>query len=117
MEKGIRTDHVKGAPIGDPATAVQISELMRERISAGEAEMERRHGTLAVDVAREVEATLMTAMESRLSYVVLWEQFLSTPDEVVLAVASVIQALMEADPSLGQWLVESLERYRQAATS
>jgi hypothetical protein len=105
--------NAEGALVGD--TAAQIAELMRTWISVGHTEMERRHGALASEVAHEVEGALMAAMESSLSYVVLWEQFLSTPDEVVLAIVSVVQALMDADPVLARWLGESLERYGQVA--
>jgi hypothetical protein len=95
--------------------AREIVELMSELIADDGATLERRDGPLAGDVAREVQAALMSAMEAKLSYVVLWEQFLSTPAEVGSAVVSVVQALMDADPVLAGWLEQSLARYRQAA--
>jgi hypothetical protein len=95
--------------------AGEIVEWMSEWVADEGATLERRDGVPAADVAREVQAALMSAMEVKLSYVVLWEQFLSTPDEVASALVSVVQALMEADPVLASWLEQSLARYRQAA--
>ena len=106
-----------GVSSASTATAAEIVDLMRERVLVGESEMARRYGEPAVEIALEMEAALMSAMESSLSYVVLWEQFLSTPDEVALAVVSVLQALMEADLVLAQWLDEAIARFRQAATA
>ena len=91
-----------------------IVELLSELVSAGDAEFEDLHGAQALGILYEVQAALMAAMESDLSYVVLWEQFLLTPQEVDLAVVSVIQALMAADPILDDWLEAAQERYRQA---
>ena len=100
---------------GANVIAREIVQLMSELlVDDGEA-LEQRDGLPAADVAREVQAALMNAMERKLSYVVLWEQFLSTPDEVASAQAGVVQALMDADPVLAGWLEESLARYRQAA--
>jgi len=95
--------------------AGEIVRWMSELIADDGAALERRDGPQAVDVAREVQAALMSAMERKLSYVVLWEQFLSTPEEVAPAVTGVVQVLIDADPVLAGWLEESLARYRQAA--
>ena len=92
-----------------------IVELLSELVSGGDADFERRHGAQALVVSHEIQAALMAAMESDLSYVVLWEQFLLTPHEVDQALVNVIQALAAADPVLAEWLDEALERYRQAA--
>jgi hypothetical protein len=96
--------------------AREIVQLMIELVADDRAMLERRDDQPAVDVAREIQAALMSAMEAKLSYVVLWEQFLSTPEEVASAVVSVVQTLMNADPVLARWLEESLARYRQAAS-
>jgi len=96
-------------------SASAIVELLSELVSAGDAEFEKLHGAPALDVLHEVQAALMAAMESDLSYVVLWEQFLVTPQEVRLALVSVVQSLTAADPVLSKWLDEVLERYSQAA--
>jgi hypothetical protein len=96
-------------------SASAIVELLAEYLSTGDAEFERLRGAPALEILHEVQAALMAVMESDLSYVVLWEQFLATPKEVDLALVSVIQALAAADPVLSKWLDEVLERYRQAA--
>jgi hypothetical protein len=88
---------------------------MAELVSVGEAELEHRDGAQALQVLREMQGALMSALESQLSYVVLWEQFLVTPHEVALALTSVVQALMDADSMLADWLTAALDRYRQAA--
>jgi hypothetical protein len=88
--------------------------LLVEFVSAGDTEFERVHGGPALGILYEVQAALMAAMESDLSYVVLWEQFLATPKEVDLALVSVIQALAAADPVLSKWLDEAVARCRQA---
>jgi hypothetical protein len=96
-------------------SASAIVELLSELVSGGDAEFERLHGAPALAVLYEVQAALMAAMESDLSYVVLWEQFLITPHEVDQALRGVIQMLMAADPVLNEWIEAALERYRQAA--
>ena len=94
-----------------------IVDLLSELVSSGGAEFAKLHGAPALDVLYEVQAALMSAMEADLSYVVLWEQFLLTPQEVDEALVNVIQALAAADPILVDWLDEALERYRQAAST
>jgi hypothetical protein len=96
-------------------TASKIVELLSEQVSVGDAEFERLHGGPSVDILYEVQAALMAAIESDLSYVVLWEQFLLTPKEVDLALVNVVEALTAADPVLAKWLDETLERYQLAA--
>lgn len=95
-------------------SASAVVELLVELVSAGDAEFERLHGARALEVLHEVQAALMAAFEADLSYVVLWEQFLATPQEVDLALVNVIQARMAADPVLAGWLEEALQRYQQA---
>ena len=96
-------------------SASAIVELLSELVSARDAEFEDLHGAQALDILYEVQAALMAAMESDLSYVVLWEQFLLTPQEVQLALVSVVQVLMGADSVLAEWLGVALARYRQTA--
>jgi hypothetical protein len=96
-------------------SATAIVELLSELVSAGDAEYARTHGEPALEVLYEVQAALMAAMEADLSYVVLWEQFLLTPQEVGSALAGVIEALSAADPVLAGWLETALGRYDQAA--
>ena len=91
-----------------------IVALLSELVSVGDAEFENQHGAPALDVLYEMQAALMAAMESDLSYVVLWEQFLITPQEVDQALVSVIRALSAADPVLSEWLDAALARYQQA---
>ena len=95
--------------------ANEIVELMTELVRDGGAALERRDGPQALAVAQEMEGALMSAMEGKLGHVLLWEQFLSTPGEVALALTGVVQVLMEADPVLAEWLEVSLVRYRQVA--
>lgn len=97
-------------------SAREIVELMTELVPDGGAALERRDGPQALAVAQEMEGALMSAMEGKLGHVLLWEQFLSTPGEVALALTGVVQALMEADLILAEWLEAALVRYRQAAT-
>lgn len=94
--------------------AREIVELMTELVPDGGVALERRDGLQALAVAREMEGALMSAMEGNLGHVLLWEQFMSTPGEVALALIGVVQALMEADLVLAEWLKEALVRYRQA---
>jgi len=95
-------------------TARAIVDRLSEQVSGGDARFEELHGAPALAILYEVQAALMAAMESDLSYVVLWEQFLLTPHEVDEALVGVIQALAAADPGLAKWLDEALARYRQA---
>jgi hypothetical protein len=96
-------------------SAREIVERITELVLDGGATLEQRDGPQALAVAQEIEGALMSAMEGTLANVVLWEQFLSTPHEVALAVVGVVQTLMEADPVLAEWLEAALARYDQAA--
>jgi hypothetical protein len=78
------------------------------------AEIEHERGPAAVQIAREMEAALMTKMEQNLGHVLLWEQFLRTPTEVDAALVSVLHELMSRDAVLTSWLHDSLERYWHA---
>ena len=95
--------------------AAEIVGLMTELVLDGGATLERRDGPRALAVAQEIEGALMSAMEDRLAYVLLWEQFLSTPGEVAAALTGVVRALMEADPAWAEWLEAALERHAQAS--
>jgi hypothetical protein len=94
--------------------AQQVVQILVELEREGEPAFERRHGTQARDVAHEIEAALMAQMEGNLGHVLLWEQFLSTPEEVAPALVSVVRVLASADVVLAGWLDESLARYREA---
>jgi hypothetical protein len=94
----------------------EIVELMTRLVADGPVALEQQAGLQAVEVAQEIEGALMSAMEGRLANVVLWEQFLSTPNEVASAVVGVVQMLMDADPVLTEWLEAAWVRYEQAAT-
>ena len=63
------------------------------------------------EVAQEVQAVLMAQMEGNLGHVVLWEQFLRTPEEVVDAVVGVVQELVRRDPVLASWLRAAWARW------
>ena len=92
-------------------SAREIVERTAELVPDRGAMLEQRDGPRALAVALEIEGALVAAMEGTLANVLLWEQFLSTPHEVALAVVGVVQALMEADPVLAEWLEAALVRY------
>ena len=96
-------------------SAREIVELMVELVPDHGATLKQQDGPRAVAIAQEIEGALMSAMEGKLANVLLWEQFLSTPGEVALALIGVVQMLMDADPVLADWLEASLVRYRQAS--
>jgi hypothetical protein len=98
-------------------TAAKIVELMQALVPDHGAMLERRDGPGALLVAQEIEGALASAMESKLANVLLWEQFLSTPDKVALALTGVVKRLMGTDPVLADWLAAALERYNEASTA
>lgn len=89
--------------------------LLVELGADGEAAFAQGHGDAALATAREIEAVLMEQFERRLSYVVLWEQFLQTPHEVADAVAGVVRARVAEDAALAEWLREAWARYQAQA--
>ena len=95
--------------------AAAIVELMTETVSDGGTALEQRNGPQALEIAQEIEGALMSAMEGTLANVLLWEQFLLTPGEVASALTGVVQALMEANPVLAEWLEAAMMRYKQVA--
>jgi hypothetical protein len=87
-------------------------ELVAELIAGGPDAFVQAHGKDAFLIVQEIEAALMMPLEGNLGHVVLWEQFLKTPDEVSEALANVVQGYVERDVVLANWLNESLRRYR-----
>ena len=96
-------------------TAQDIVQVMAELISEGEDAFEQRRGDVALSVAREIEAALVGQLEGNLGRVLLWEQFLRTPESVASAVVSVLESLLDRDAILARWLDESLKTYRRGA--
>ena len=86
-------------------------DLIKELIEGGADAFLQAHGQEALTIVQEIEAALMTPLEGNLGHVVLWEQFLKTPDEVAEAVVNVVQRYVERDVVLANWLNESLRRY------
>jgi hypothetical protein len=96
-------------------SAQETVRLMVELVSDGAAAFELAHGSDALNVAQEVEAALMARLEGNLGHVVLWEQFLRTPEEVVDAVVGVVQQYVDRDPVLATWLQDVVRRDRASA--
>ena len=90
-----------------------VVDLMAAMVPENGKALERECGAQALVVAQEIQAALMAQFEGNLGRVMLWEQFLRTPEEVALAVVGVVQALAEGDKELADWLRASIERYRQ----
>ena len=94
-------------------TAQDIVQVMAELVSQGEDVFEQRRGGVALGVAEEIEAALVAQLEGNLGHVLLWEQFLRTPEAVASAVVSVLESLLDRDVILARWLDESLKTYRE----
>jgi hypothetical protein len=90
----------------------EVVEVLVRLESEGEPAFEQAYGEDALSAAREIEGTLMALMEYNVGHVVLWEQFLRTPDEVASALESVVASLLQRDQALGDWLTRSLDRCR-----
>jgi len=95
--------------------AQEVIDLLVETVSAADDAV--KPAEQAAQVAHEIEAVLMEQMEGNLGHVLLWEQFLRTPDEVASALRNVVESLMRADAELSAWLGDALARYRQADES
>jgi hypothetical protein len=88
--------------------------VLVELVSTGDDVFESCRGGAALNIAREIEAALAAQLEGTLGHVLLWEQFLRTPEAVASAVVSVLGTLLERDQVLARWLDESLEAYYRA---
>lgn len=86
--------------------------LVAELIVSGPDAFSQAHGRDALLIVQEIEAALMMPVEGNLGHVVLWEQFLKTPDEVTEALVNVVQDYLERDVVLTNWLNGSLRRYK-----
>jgi hypothetical protein len=95
-------------------SAQEIVDLMAESVPEGGRALERQRGVAALDAANEIAAALMSQFEQSLGNVLLWEQFLRTPQEVRGALLGVIQRLIEQDAALASWLEEAMARYRES---
>ena len=97
------------------ALTQELVRLMTDLVPEGGLLLERCAGPVAVEVAREIEAVVMSQLEGNLGHVLLWEQFQQTPGDVAQALAGVLDTLMQRDPVLASWLEESLRRYQREA--
>jgi hypothetical protein len=98
----------------EPMSAQEIVQLMAELAVDGKGVLECQWGLEAIAWARQMQAALMDRLEGNLGHVVLWEQFVQTPDVVAPALVGVVQSLLDADPALAEWLDAVLEAYRRA---
>jgi hypothetical protein len=94
----------------------RVVGLIREYVARGASAFEAGHGPEALTVVQAIMAALMGQLEGNLGHVVLWEQFLQTPDEVSGALAGVVTELQCRNPAFEEWLAEAEARY-QALTS
>jgi hypothetical protein len=90
-------------------------DLLAELITSGPDAFVQAHGLDALAIVREIEAALMMPLEGNLGHVVLWEQFLETPDKVFEALAGVLEGYVDRDTVLVTWLDEAVQRYETAA--
>jgi hypothetical protein len=86
-------------------------DLIKELIEGGADAFLHAHGQNALVIVHEIESALMMPLEGNMGHVVLWEQFLKTPNEVFEATVNVVQGYVERDVVLANWLNESLHRY------
>jgi hypothetical protein len=93
----------------------QIVGLVGEYVALGERWFEAEHGDEALAMVEEMMAALMGQLEGNLGYVVLWEQFLETPEEISDALVSVVGELRCQNPTFDDWLVGAWGRYQVCA--
>jgi hypothetical protein len=97
------------------ANVREVVALMVELVSGGSVAFEEQHGGAALETAQEIEAALMARLEGSLGHVVLWEQFLRTPETMADAAGGVIQRYAAQDPVLATWLEDALARCKASA--
>jgi hypothetical protein len=108
---GERTDRREPQSV----SARQIVDLMAAYVDQGTASFELAHGSEASQVVEEMTAALMRQLEGNLGHVVLWEQFLRTPDEVSEALVGVVGVLLCRTAVLSVWMDDAWARYRACA--
>ncbi len=102
-------------PESQLASARRIVDLLVARVSQGAAAFEAEHGSEALQVVEEIMAALMGQLEGNLGHVVLWEQFLRTPNEVSEALVGVVEVLFCRSTVLSAWMDNAWMRYRACA--
>lgn len=93
----------------------KVVAVVGEFVALGGCQFEAKHGDQAATVVQELMAALMGQLEGNLGYVVLWEQFLQTPDEVSDALVSVVTELQCRNSTFDGWLVKAWRRYLACA--
>jgi hypothetical protein len=81
-----------------------LADLARGEIADVEAEQ----------LAQQIQAALVAQMEGNLGHVLLWEQFLRTPDDMAEAAIGVVHGLAERDAVLAEWLSAAWKRWQEA---
>ena len=99
-----------------PRTCEIVAEML-EYVVRGAVAFEAEHGPEASVVMQEMIAALMGQLEGNLGHVVLWEQFLQTPDEVSDALVGVFDGLRCRDLAFEEWLTDAWARYQAYAAS
>lgn len=104
-------------PGPQPLNVREVIDLMAAYVSQGAAAFEAAHSSEAARIAEEIMAALMGQLEGNLGHVVLWEQFLRTPNEVSEALVGVVEALLCQSDLLRAWMDDAWTRYRACSSA
>lgn len=88
-----------------------VVEVLMEYHEDGEEAFENRHGPGAAIAMRDVTDLLRSELGGQLDYDALWAEFEAAPRETTPELIGVLEALVEADPGLGDKLGTLLEDY------
>lgn len=91
--------------------AADVVETLMEYHEDGEEAFRDRHGPGAVIAMRDLTALLSSELGGQLDYDTLWAEFESAPRETTPELIGILEALVEADPGLGDKLETLLEDY------
>lgn len=88
-----------------------VVRVLMEYYQDGEEAFERRHGSGAAIAARDMADLVRRELGGQLDYGALWEEFEAAPRETRPALTGGLEALVEADPGLGDKLDQLMQDY------
>jgi hypothetical protein len=95
----------------------EIVEVVGELVVDDGETLAQEHGSRALTVAREIQATLAPRLEEHPAYAPLWQQFRAAPHRQAPALAGVLQVILSADAALARRVDDLLAAYRRAKSA
>lgn len=94
-----------------------VVQILVEYCEDGDEEFENRHGSEAMITVQDMISLLERELGGQLDYDTLWTEFETAPRETAPELSGVLEAMVEADPGLGDKMKALMAEYYSAPGS